>query len=170
MTGDMEYPNDCHALNAGADDCRSGTCKPDLCACTMNYNPVKCGDKTYGNVCNAKCKDDRHKPVCCQKDASDSSTQKEYRNSCWAKCSGEEKDSCRLGSCDDDGDEAQSVFGSLNHLAPEHDDKPMVPVITINAMFIGLIIVAVVAFVVIYAQKVVKNPHQKMAPRYDSDL
>ncbi len=46
----------------------------------------------------------------------------------------------------------------------------LVPVMTTNALLIGLIIVAVVGFVVIYAQKMTMKSDKKLAPRYDSDL
>ena len=41
----VEYPNDCHALNANADfprSCKSGTCE-EPCVCPMTYSPVVCG-------------------------------------------------------------------------------------------------------------------------------
>jgi len=208
-----EYPNDCHALNANADGCHTGTCE-EPCVCGMNYDPVICGDKTYGNICNAQCNgedlvacdfsestttpshddddeddfvqavlkgagdddddeddctcsDDRYQPVCCQSDDNDSTTQAEYRNECYAKCAGEEKSWCSRGECSVD---ARAIFGAADQF--QHlDDKPaLYPVITINAVFIGLIILAVVAFVVIYAQKAVGSTPQKLEPRYDSDL
>ena len=133
-----------------------------------NVNPkIRTNDKETDleSACVKQCDDDRYHPVCCGGET--------YRNECEAKCAGQSKDTCTDNSCEAGDASARIAFGAADqfqHMVGDNNKGNPIPVLTINAVFIGLIIVAVVAFVVIYAQKAVGRREQKMAPRYDSDL
>ena len=82
-------------------------------------------------------------------------------------------DNCSQGHCEvtpANGARAAIIGLRLDKLEHFVDDTTAVLVVTINTVFLGLFLVAVVTLLVIYAVKSVANKQQKKAPRYDSDF